>query len=164
MMYLGKDAVGLATSIPIFGNLAQIEVGEYTPTSDTSISNVWFSHSLKTAPDFIFCRADNFTIEASSTQYLESSIACISSVITQAYSSSNVTGSYFIRLTKANAANTLTSAQGIVIIENYISSAGHDITNEIRLPAITQVNIHFKAGVTYHYVLGKFKTEVTSNA
>ena len=85
MIYLGKDAVGLATSIPEFANLAKIEVGEYTPITDMSVSNVWFSHSLKEAPDFIFCRSDIFTIEANSTQYLESCIAHKSPVITQAY-------------------------------------------------------------------------------
>ena len=58
MMYLGKDPVGLATSIPEFANIAKIEVGRYIPTEDITVSNLWIQHSLGVEPDFILYQSN----------------------------------------------------------------------------------------------------------
>ena len=53
MMYLGSNAVGMATSLPQFADIAKIECGNYTPTTDELISSKTFNHNLGEVPDLI---------------------------------------------------------------------------------------------------------------
>lgn len=163
MMYLGKDAVALNHMIRNMENITTMESGSYTPTQDVEAKNTWIPHSLGIMPDFVLCIADNFTITASATNYLESSIIYRSPVITQAYSSAGVNSSYFMRYTKTNTANEVSQGVGMVILEKQICDTEHNGASEFRFATSTGLAIILKANVTYRYIIGKFK-EVTPNA
>ena len=164
MMYLGSNAVGLATSIPSFADIAKIECGNYTPTTDEDVADTWISHSLGVMPDFVLFVANNFTLTtASATKYLESGAIYKSAAIASMYSEYEVNSRYILQYSKSNSITELASSGGMVIIENQISASGHDGAAEFRFPKLTSGGPILKANVTYHYVIGKFK-EVTNNA
>ena len=152
MMYLGKDPIGLATSIPEFGNIAKIEIGEYTPLTDVVASETQIQHSLGIVPDFILYYCNEFT---TSDQYIDTYIMSGFCTKTNFTNNENVTGTGCIF--KSNPGK--------------ISLAYSPITNDPSSFSTSSVfylcykltTDKLKAGITYHYILGKFK-EVTPNA
>ena len=151
MMYLGDKAVGIATSLPVFANVAKVEFGNYTPIEDEDVTTKYFSHSLGEIPDFIIFFATTFTIAYTyDVQYL----------ITGSIIKKNIIGDandciLNANMNKLNTAGSTTSARGSALLSDYSTN------NSFRFFGAT--GAHLKAGITYNYVIGKFK-EVTENA
>ena len=151
MMYLGDQAVGLATSLPIFGDIAKIECGEYTPTTDMTSNDRWFNHSLGVIPDFILVFTSGMSGSATaSNTYLVNFL-----VTKHDFVNASSNGNCFKSMTKLNA-TTLSLTARMSAMSN-VATTSQFMMN---IPNGTEL---FQANVTYYYIIGKFK-EVTSNA
>ena len=155
MMYLGKDPVGLATSLPVFSDIAKIEFGEYTPSTDEDISTKSISHSLGEIPDFIICFAKFLDIDTTWTDaYLISGYACPANVpLFNSYSRDTLV--QIFRTVPGSGLNTNSQTQ------SYFKS-DRSTNNSFYLPYHSSITTKLKANITYYYVIGKFK-EVTAN-
>ena len=149
MMYLGKDPVGLATSIPEFADIAKIECGNYTPSTDETAMEVRVSHSLGELPDFLLFFSD--TITASN----ESEVSyTVNGTIVRQNTSNSYNGFVCTLFTVANK-TTYNRIVGSIGLDSFLSD--HSFT------FFGNTDIKLKANTTYHYIIGKFK-EVTPNA
>ena len=154
MMYLGKDAIGLATSIPEFANIAKIECGNYTPTQDELITDVILNHSLGEIPDFLTVFIDPISLIAYDTSYL------LCGTYYRSYDSEYVDNYYFLT-TIYNKVNTTTtgSTYGGLVKESAMTNSTFTFPHT----KSGAYGATLKANTTYHYIIGKFK-EVTANA
>ena len=157
MIYLGSNPVGIATSLPIFGDIVNIEVGEYTPIEDTLVSSVTFNHNLNTTPDFIYIYSEPIarTSETWQNEYLLQSNA------TNLTFTENVGNDYYtfcLLRTKINA-TSYNSTFSAALKSDFTTATSFKI-----ILAGSLINTcYFKANTTYHYIIGKYK-EVTPNA
>ena len=150
MMYLGQDPVGLATSIPIFEKDMKIEYGEYIPENDIYSGDVIINHGLGAIPDFFLAQAVD--IELINTYQKNYLLYCM--VIKCAPNSAVI----ITRGINANA-TTYASVNTITTLTNASS-----FSNESNVKFFGQgSDVYLKAGVKYHYIIGKYK-EVTPNA
>jgi len=153
MMYLGNQAVGINHSLPPIGHAALLESGEYTPSEDVNSSSIHIPHSLGVIPDFILVISDEFTATTDLTdRYISNSYCGKSNLIT-----SNISASGFCAY-RTNLPQDTRSWQSIEHID--YTKFLHETNFEI---PYYNTQDKLKSGITYHYVLGKFK-EVTPNA
>lgn len=157
MIYLGSDPVGITTSIPKFADIAKIEVGEYTPEQDELIRTMTpLTHSLGVVPDFILVYTDPISREGANwpKTYLHSSHAV-------PYQNSTYFDTYY-QVTEhvAKINSTTTSVASATTARSYVAN---ELTFIIPIYDGTSGTTTLKGGITYHYVMGKFK-EVTPNA
>ena len=151
MMYLGNQAVGMATSLPVFGDIAKIEMGTYIPTSDIASASLWFNHSLGKVPDFIIIYTREMSASATATNtYLVNFL-----VIKHEFIGASADGNCFKSMTKLNTTTLSMSARMLSL--DKVATSSQFLMN---IPESVEL---FKANVTYHYIIGNFK-EVTSNA
>lgn len=155
MMYLGKDPVGLATSIPVFGEKMEIEYGEYISTTDISIGDVVINHHLGVMPDFLFFIADSIELlNTYSAKYMiEGTIIKLNLLQT----TTTIDFHIAFRYIQANSTNVTGSSANMSTtqIENFLNN------NSFKFFGPSAGTL--KANVKYNYIVGKFK-EVTSNA
>lgn len=151
MMYLGKDPIGMVTSLPVFNQIAQIEVGNYKSLTDENASETTIAHSLGDYPDFVFYYCDSMEMSESYTDiYLIFGLYCSPNLSSYAYPMLR----YCV---KTNPSKTTVGASlGTGPISNYAS------TESFHFPYKDNTD-KLKANTIYHYIIGKFK-EVTSNA
>ena len=149
MMYLGNQAVGIATSLPEFADIAKIECGNYTPESDTAITEVNILHSLGEVPDFIIYYTNDIVSGIYEYQYLICG-SCFNVTLSSSFS-----GVRHCLHTQINSSQigTNTTAK---------TPSAYSTEASFKLPYASETN-YVKANTTYHYVIGKFK-EVTPNA
>lgn len=152
MMYLGDNPVGLATSIPVFSDKADIEYGEYIPETDILIYNgtLFIPHSIGTLPDFIIVTADIKPLESCATKYLGNLIYCRAN--DEAYH-------VYFRTTKSNSTNWLTSSG--ILDTTQIQEVEYISDSYFKL--VGPQETYVKTNTIYHYTVGKFK-EVTPSA
>lgn len=153
MIYLGNDPVGLTTSIPKFANIAKIECGDYTPTTDISPDEVSIPHSLGEIPDF-FCYYCDDIEGLNNYQYtyvLNGFIYPLHYVL----SGINQDSISQTIQTKINSVG-LGYSTTLVNMNAYANNTSFIFMKKADTDRL-------KANITYHYVVGKFK-EVTSNA
>ena len=150
MMYLGQDPVGLATSIPIFEQDMKIEYGEYIPENDIFPTDVVINHGLGAIPDFFLVQAVN--IEITNTYEKKYLLYCMVikcapnsvAIITRGINANATT------YATVNATTPLTNASSFSN-ESYVKFFGQGS------------DTYLKAGVKYHYIIGKYK-EVSPSA
>lgn len=154
MMYLGNQAVGIATSLPEFADIAKIECGNYTPTEDENPNNIYIPHSLGEIPDFIVYQSTGVAVSDSyQYTYLISGIIYIVPVLNYPeFPSDSFYQSIFARKQQ----------KGIAYSNILVNMSNFATTSNFLFPR-AQATDRLKANVTYHYVIGKFK-EVTPNA
>lgn len=144
MMYLGKDAVGLATSIPEFANIAKIECGTFIVEEDTLANDYIINHNLGIIPDFFLCyAAQAFTNNTSKVYLIQISFTQWPSQEASDY----YAFSHYATPTALNG--------GGVRKSNLASGSSFKLYNV--------KSLYLKANIKYFYVLGNLK-EVTSNA
>lgn len=149
MMYLGQDPIGLATSIPIFGDKVEIEYGEYIAENDITTSNVTIHHNLGAIPDFVLIQTNNIEIKSYEKNYL---LCCMVIKL------SPTTSAIIARSITANSTNY--GASNVVTTTSAASVFSNDSTVQFFGPGSSN---YIKANVVYHYIIGKYK-EVTPNA
>lgn len=155
MMYLGNDPVGLATSLPVFSDKAQIEIGIYIPDDDINVTDnpIYINHNLGVVPDFIFFNSIGIrvTTEHDKKYILSGSI--------QIYANGEM-GAIAARTTNINAASIVSvsanNAASVYIDNNFITNSNFKFFGH-------STNSYVKKDIPYYYIVGKFK-EVTSNA
>lgn len=149
MIYLGEDAIGIATSLPIFGDVAKVEVGEYTPNTDETAAEVVISHSLGELPDFLLFFSD--TIIALN----ESEVSYVINGTLVRQNTSNARDGFLCTLFTKENSTTYNRASGSTDLNAFLSNNNFTFFGNI--------NSKLKANTTYHYIIGKFKG-VTPNA
>ena len=152
MIYLGNQAVGLATSLPVFSDIAQIEIGSYTPTVDESVSTKTFTHSLGTIPDFILWFTTDLIVASEENQvaYMVNGYIATRNVQNSDYSAGTCANYTLANQAKARA--TASNSQLTIW------------TTDSTFKFFDVSDIFLKANVKYNYIIGKFKEqEVTAN-
>lgn len=154
MMYLGDQAVGIATSIPIFGDIAKIECGKYTPIEDEIPSNVNIPHSLNSVPDFACYFTDSKIPVSESYEYtyLLSGFIYPINIEWSSLTTDSLKQVFFLKKQQSGASYSNTTAN----MSSYVNSTYFNFFT-------ANSTDRLKAGTTYNYVIGKFK-EVTPNA
>lgn len=151
MMYLGQNAVGIATSLPIFGDKVKIEYGEYTPVEDEETMNTFIQHSINDIPDFLIY----YTKDISVDEIYEVSYTLDGTVFpTASPSDTNYTSYIVCRALVANSTNITITRGTTDITATYTNT-----TFRFFGPSGSKL----KANAKYCYIVGKFK-EVTPNA
>ena len=154
MMYLGDQAVGLATSLPVFSDKVQIETGIYIPDDDIKATTnpVTIYHNIGTIPDFIFVQAFGLTVNDSYDK--KYALLC---------SFQKIGDNYASIVTRALTAGNTTSQSNNIwsTVETFVNS-GFVSNSSFRI-LTPGSDSYFKKGIPYYYVVGKFK-EVTLNA
>ena len=151
MMYLGNQAVGIATSLPQFADIAKVEIGTYKSNSDTIASMARIQHSLGEVPDFIFTYCDTFPSSSSYEDiYLMNCYCC--KTYPSVMSSPGITTILKTRTGSKNVATAIFTKMP----SDYSSSSDFCFPYQNDTEKLL-------ANIEYHYVIGKFK-EVTSNA
>ena len=151
MMYLGNQAVGIATSLPIFGDKVKIEYGEYTPTEDKDTMDTTIQHSINDVPDFFIYYTKDISVDE---------IYNVGYVLDGALfpatpqSGKNYNSYVTCRTLTENSTNI-----GIVRGSLDITTTFTNTTFRFFGPTGSKL----KANAKYCYIIGKFK-EVTSNA
>ena len=153
MIYLGQDAIGLATSIPIFANLADIEMGEYTPTQDTLITEVSISHSLGKMPDFYLYYTTNFVLGTYTPLY------AIEGSYHPLYIQDNIQKFTFTARCNKTNSTAMNTMVGTMDKDTLALNGIDDHTFKF----IGNTTSLLKANVTYRYIIGINK-EVIPNA
>ena len=144
MMYLGDQAVGLATSLPEFADIAKIECGTFIVEEDTLANDYIINHNLGIIPDFFQCyAAQAFTNDTSKVYLIQTSF-------TQ-WPSQEASNYYAF----SNYAIPTALNGGGVQKSNLASDSSFRLYNA--------KSLYLKANIKYFYILGKLK-EVTPNA
>ena len=157
MMYLGNQAVGMATSLPIFNDKVEIEYGEYVPENDIDINNnpVSISHNLGAVPDFIYFFTPNIEIKDT---YSKIYLICYMAIFIKKDDVMHV----YVRGIKPNSTSMINIGSNVTR-ESWINSNWSSTSNFLIICNHATNICNLKANVKYHYIIGKFK-EVTSNA
>lgn len=157
MMYLGNNPIGIATSLPIFGDKVSIEYNTYTPIEDTLVSTVTFNHNLGTIPDFIYIYTDPIS---HGEDNWEQDYLLQSNATNLVFINNNADNYYTFCMmrTKINTTSYASSYGGLEKA-NFVSATSFKVGIGVTMTD----TLYFKANTTYHYILGKLK-EVTPNA
>ena len=153
MIYLGSNSVGLNHIIPPIGQTALLESGEYTPIETVAASTTHIPHNLGIIPDFVLVISNEFAATAEMTERYITNSYCGKTNLTTQDVSTNGFCAYRTNWPQSNK-----SWQAVEHI-NYTKFL-HE--NNFEIPYYNSGD-KLKAGITYYYIIGKFK-EVTSNA
>lgn len=123
-----------------------VEVGSFTLQADTVAKDYHISHSLGSTPDFVMVVADEFTASADYTVGYIANAYCAKANLIATNKNANGLAAY-----QQNYQNNTTQWSTAEVI-NYTKFL-HESNFEV--PYYNSQNA-LKAGVTYHYVVGKF--------
>lgn len=144
MIYLGKDPVGLATSIPEFANIAKMECGTFIVEQDTLADGYIINHNLGIIPDFFMCYPAETFITDTDKNYL------VQTTFTQWPTQEG--NDYYAYI---NYALPMSLSGGGYSKSTLASGSSFKLYNN--------KSLYLKANIKYFYIVGKYK-EVTVNA
>lgn len=131
----------------IMAQASSVETGSFVVSEDTTAPKYHISHHLGSAPDFVIVSADEIIASTDYTNgYITNSFCTKSNII-----ATNKSTNGFAAYLRTNPNNTACwSAYEYVNYTKFL----HD--NNFEVPYYNSGEM-LKAGVTYHYVVGKFE-------
>jgi len=124
-----------------------IETGTYTPSEDVYASQAQIPHSLGVVPDFVMVIADEFAATTDMTVRYIANAYCAKANLIASNKSANGFAAYNTNLVGRDTHMMATENINYTkfLHENYF------------LIPYYSTNYSLKAGITYHYVVGKFE-------
>lgn len=129
------------------GKPQMVEVGTYTPSEDVCASQTQIPHNLGVVPDFVMVMADEFAATADMTVRYIANACCAKANLIASNKSANGFAAY-----QSNFAGRDTQISQAEIV-NYTKFL---YDGYFYIPYYSSSD-KLKAGITYHYVIGKFE-------
>ena len=124
-----------------------VEIGTYTPSADIYASQAQIPHNLGVVPDFVMVVADTFTATADmATRYIANGYCAKANLI----ASNNNADGYGAYQTNFPGRDTAWATSESINYTKFLHSS------YFLVPYYSSSDT-LKAGITYHYVVGKFE-------